>query len=349
MLNSSMNLSGANVLVTGGAGHIGSHLVDHLIRRGANVRVADNLERGRIENIQHVLDKIDFKRADLRVRRNCEEAVEGIDIVFHLAAKLGGIEYMSPDAGSQAEIYDSNILMNTLMLEAARKADVDRYLYCSTACVYPVEKQDEPNVPALREEDAYPANPESTYAWAKLMGEIQAKWYAKEHGVNTSTVRMFNVYAEHEDLNPKTAHVIPALVRKAVLFPKVPFIVYGTGNQTRSFLYADDAVNGIISTCDKMSDGDVVNIGSDQRLTIRQLAEKIIRISGKDIIPVFDPSKPSGAMGRAANWEKANRLLGWKPVVPMEDGLSRFYDWADKMLMRDTFPNEVMVKIRSNN
>jgi nucleoside-diphosphate-sugar epimerase len=344
-----MNLNGANVLVTGGAGHIGSHLVDHLIREGANVRVADNLERGRIENIQHVLDKIEFKRTDLRVQRNCEEAVEGIDFVFHLAAKLGGIEYMNADAGSQAEIYDSNILMNTLMLEAARKADVDRYLYCSTACVYPVEKQDEPNVPALREEDAYPANPESTYAWAKLMGEIQAKWYAKEHGVKTSTVRMFNVYAEHEDLNPKTAHVIPALVRKALLYPKVPFIVYGTGNQTRSFLYADDAVNGIISTCDKISDGDVVNIGSEQRLTIKQLAEKIIRISGKNITPAFDPSKPSGAMGRAANWDKANRLLGWKPIVPMEDGLSRFYEWADKALTRDGYPNEVLVKVRSNN
>ena len=159
-----MNLNGSNVLVTGGAGHIGSHLVEHLVRQGATVRVVDNLERGRLENIQHILDKIEFIRADLRIQKNSEEAVEGIDIVFHLAAKLGGIEYMHPDAGSQSEIYDSNILMNTMMLQAARKFDVDRYLYCSTACVYPVEKQDQPNVPALKEEEAYPANPESTYA-----------------------------------------------------------------------------------------------------------------------------------------------------------------------------------------
>jgi nucleoside-diphosphate-sugar epimerase len=349
MFDLSMNLNGANVLVTGGAGHIGSHLVEYLIRQGSTVRVADNLERGRIENIQHVLDKVDFRRIDLRLPKNCDEAVQNIDIVFHLAAKLGGIEYMNADAGSQAEIYDSNILMNTLMLDAARRGDVDRYLYCSTACVYPVEKQDEPNVPALKEEDAYPANPESTYAWAKLMGEIQAKWYAKEHGMKTSTVRMFNVYAEHEDLNPRTAHVIPALVRKAVLYPKVPFIVYGTGNQTRSFLYADDAVRGMVSTCDKISDGDVVNIGSEQRITIRQLAEKIVKISGKDINLTFDPSKPSGAMGRAANWEKAGRLLGWRPSVPMEDGLSRFYDWAQKTLMSVSNMAEVAVKVQSGN
>jgi len=344
-----MNLNGVNVLVTGGAGHIGSHLVEHLIRQGSIVRVADNLERGRMENIQHLLDKIDFRRIDLRSPKNCDEAVQNIDIVFHLAAKLGGIEYMSPGAGSQAEIYDSNILMNTLMLEAARRANVDRYLYCSTACVYPIEKQDNPDVPPLKEEDAYPANPESTYAWAKLMGEIQAKWYAKEHGVKTSTVRMFNVYAEHEDLNPKTAHVIPALVRKAVLYPRVPFVVYGTGNQTRSFLYADDAVSGIVSTCSGISDGDVVNIGSDQRVTIRELAEQIIRFSGKKIVPTYDPSKPSGAMGRAANWDKASRLLGWKPVVPIKDGLSRFYDWAQKTLANGSYATEVMVKVPSGN
>src|SRR5713101_3389643 len=127
----SMNLNGSNVLVTGGAGHIGSHLAEHLVRQGANVRVVDNLERGRLENIQHLLDKIEFVRADLRIQKNAEDAVEGIDIVFHLAAKLGGIEYMNPEAGSQSEIYDSNILMNTMMLQAARKFDVDRYLYCS--------------------------------------------------------------------------------------------------------------------------------------------------------------------------------------------------------------------------
>jgi GDP-D-mannose 3', 5'-epimerase len=344
-----MDLKGANVLVTGGAGHIGSHLVEYLIRQDAKVTVADNLERGRIENIQHIIDKIEFKRIDLRIQRNCEEAVRNIDIVFHLAAKLGGIEYMSPDAGSQSEIYDSNIMMNTLMLDAARRADVDRYLYCSTACVYPVEKQGEPNVPALKEEDAFPANPESTYAWAKLMGEIQARYYAKEHGMKTSIVRMFNVYAEHEDLNPKTAHVIPALVRKAVLFPNVPFIVYGTGDQTRSFLYADDAVRGMVSTCETISDGDVVNIGSDRRLTIRQLAEQIIRISGKNISPTFDPTKPSGAMGRAANWDKASRLLGWKPMVPMEDGLQRFYEWAEKALTGTSRSTEVVLKVPSNN
>jgi nucleoside-diphosphate-sugar epimerase len=344
-----MNLKGANVLVTGGAGHIGSHLVEHLIHQGSIVRVADNLERGRMENIQHLLDKIDFRRIDLRSPMNCDEAVQNIDVVFHLAAKLGGIEYMSPDAGSQAEIYDSNILMNTLMLEAARRANVDRYLYCSTACVYPMEKQDNPDVPPLKEEDAYPANPESTYAWAKLMGEIQAKWYAKEYGMKTSTVRMFNVYAEHEDLNPRTAHVIPALVRKAVLYPKVPFVVYGTGNQTRSFLYADDAVRGIVSTCSIISDGGVVNIGSDQRVTIRELAEQIIRISGKKIAATYDPSKPSGAMGRAANWDKASRLLGWKPAVPIYDGLSRFYDWAEKTLTNGSYTTEVMVKVPSGN
>ncbi len=339
-----MDLKETDVLVTGGAGHIGSHLVEYLVNQGANVRVVDNLERGRIENIRHLLQDIEFVKADLRSQTACEEAVDGISLVFHLAAKLGGIEYMDPSAGSQAEIYDSNILMNTLMLQAARKYDVDRFLYCSTACVYPVEKQDTPDVPALKEADAYPANPESTYAWAKLMGEIQAKWYAQEYGIRTSIVRMFNVYAEHEDLNPVKAHVIPALVRKAILYPKVEFLVYGTGNQTRSFLYADDAVNGIVQTCEKISNGDVVNIGSDQRFTIKQLAHEIVRISGKNISPIFDPFKPSGAIGRAADWSKASKLLGWKPTVTLEAGLSRFYSWAREVLTRETPAPQIEVR-----
>lgn len=325
--------AGKNVLVTGGSGFIGSHLVDKLIAEGSKVRVCDNLERGTLHNIAHQKDEIQFVKADLRDFDTCLKLADGMDIVMHLAARLGGIIYMSPQMGMQSEVYTSNVQMNTNMIEAARQKGVKKFLFTSTACIYPIEKQMDPNSPALKEEDAYPALPESTYGWAKLMGEIQAQWYAKEYGMKIAVIRMFNVYGEREDLELNKAHVVPALVHKAVKYPKMnPYIVFGTGKQTRSFLYVSDSVTGILVATEKTENADPINIGTDERVTIKELAERVIKISGKKIQPVYDPTKPTGMFARSADWTKARKLLGWKHHVSLDEGLTKTYKWAEQVL-----------------
>jgi nucleoside-diphosphate-sugar epimerase len=268
-------------------------------------------------------------KADLTSYKNCISASKKADVVFHLAARLGGVEYMY---SSGADVYMPNILMNTYMLEAARKNRVEKYLFTSTACIYPYERQLQPDIPCLKEGDAYPAHPESTYGWTKLVGEIQCQAYHQDYKMDISIVRMFNVYGENEDLDPARSHVIPALIRKAILYPREKFIVYGDGLQTRAFLYVSDAVRGLLLTIEKNAGIKPINIGNPKRVKIGVLANKIIKISGKSIKPVYDKSKPVGVVGRAANIISARKTLGWKPLVSLDNGLKRTYRWAEKIL-----------------
>lgn len=325
--------NGVKCLVTGGAGFIGSHLAKTLLQRGAEVKIVDNLDRGRLENLASILDQIEMVKADLTRFETCLEAVKGTDVVFHLAAKLGGVEYMT---ANQADVYTPNVLMNTFMLEAARRSNVEKYEFTSTACVYPYERQLEEDCPPLKEEEAYPAHPESTYGWAKLMGELQCQSYAQDYGTKIVIIRMFNVYGENEDLSIERSHVIPSLIRKAIRYPREPFRVFGNGEQTRAFLYVSDAVEGILRSIEKCDEVNPhpVNIGSDKRVKIRELADMIIDTSNKDIEAIYDESKPTGVYGRAADYSVAQKRFGWKPKVPLKEGLKKTYAWAEKELMK---------------
>lgn len=320
----------ANVsVVTGGAGLIGSHLVKALVAKRDDVIVVDNFERGNKDNLKDVKCKI--VRHSITTPSGAESALRGneVDDVYHLAAKLGGVEYVKEHP---AECFTPNILMNTNLLEAARKFDVKRLLFTSTACVYPVERQLVPDAPTLKESDITPISPESGYGWAKYVGEKLCEAYREEYGMNIAIVRMFNVYGPGEDMGPNS-HVIPMLIRKAVRYPKERFVVWGTGKATRAFTFVTDAVDGIILTMEKGINKGAYNIGGHERVTVQKLAELIKSISGKRDMPIeYDTTKPEGVIGRAADWTRARKELGWNPKVSLKEGLTIVYNWASTVL-----------------
>jgi nucleoside-diphosphate-sugar epimerase len=330
-----MNWGGRKVLVTGGAGHIGSALTTRLVSEGAKVVVADNLWRGSKE---YLLDRqgkpvIDFEKnffeVDLREYKNCENVMKDVDTVFHLADVVAGITYVFDN---QAFVYRANAMINSNVFESASKSKVERLVYVGAACAYPHFKQNDPNQPLFKEEDMYPAQPESAYGWSKLMGEYECDLYSKSGQMNAAVLRLHNVYGPHSDLSPERSQVIPATIRKAIRYPKERFVIWGNGNQNRSFVYVEDVVDALMLAIEKGLNKGPIQIGTDKKTTINELADIIIKISGKKIVKEHDLTKPVGDMGRAADATLAKVLLGWQPRISLEEGLTRTYEWAASYL-----------------
>jgi len=322
-----MKWNGSRVLVTGGAGFIGSHLVRKLVSEGATVRVADHLSRGSAANLQDILNEVELLAVDLTDPHNCEAACKGIDHIFHLAASVGGIQYIKKEnvGGSTP-----SLLMNTNILEAARRNDIQHILFASSACVY---REKSLALNNFVEEDAYPAQPATTYGWAKLMGEIQCKSYYLDYGLRSCSARIFNAYGENESFDAKSAHVIPSLIRKAINYPEERFLVFGDGKQERAFLYAKDCVEGFFRCMDCIEDGSPINLGSTEVISIADLATKIIELSGKKIEIEFDPSGPQGTHRYCADTSKMEKVLKWKPPTPFAVGLKNTFDWGRRILV----------------
>jgi len=314
------------ILVTGGAGFIGSHLVEKLVELKAKVIVADNLSRGNLENLSNVIDKIEFYKVDLTNLENCIKVSKGVDYIFHLASNVGGIHYISK---INVEQLTPSVTMNLNMLEAARINDVKGFLFTSSACVYR-NKTDGLNI--FKEEDAYPANPPTTYGWAKILGEIACKAYYKDYGIKCSIPRIFNAYGENENLDLKWAHVIPSLIRKAIMYPKEDFVILGDGSQERAFLYVKDCVEGLLLCMLKANDAEPINLGSDELITIKDLANKIIRFVNKDIKIKYDLNGTVGVKKYCADLTKMKEKLNWIPKTKIDEGLLRTINWAYKKL-----------------
>jgi len=321
-----MNWKGSKILVTGGAGFIGSHLVPKLLELGCEVFVADNFSRGVRENIEPFLDRIHVYDVDLTKLENCLLATKEVDCVFHLAASVGGIHFIKKEHVGGAT---PSVLMNANMLEAARINDVERFLFTSSACVY---KEETLELNEFKEEDAYPANPLTTYGWAKLIGEIQCKSYHLDYGIKCSVVRIFNAYGENENLDPKWSHVIPSLIRKAINHPTEEFTLFGDGGQQRAFLYVEDCVDGLVLSMEKIENAIPINLGSEEVISVKDLAHKIIGLSTKNIDIKSDPSRPQGTRRYCADTTKMKEVLGWSPVVCLDEGLKRTYEWAERKL-----------------
>jgi len=321
-----MNWKGSKILVTGGAGFIGSHLVPKLLELGCEVFVADNFSRGVRENIEPFLDRIHVYDVDLTKLENCLLATKEVDCVFHLASSVGGIHFIKKEHVGGAT---PSVLMNANMLEAARINDVERFLFTSSACVY---KEETLELNEFKEEDAYPANPLTTYGWAKLIGEIQCKSYHLDYGIKCSVVRIFNAYGENENLDPKWSHVIPSLIRKAINHPTEEFTLFGDGGQQRAFLYVEDCVDGLVLSMEKIENAIPINLGSEEVISVKDLAHKIIGLSTKNIDIKSDPSRPQGTRRYCADTTKMKEVLGWSPVVCLDEGLKRTYEWAERKL-----------------
>jgi GDP-D-mannose 3', 5'-epimerase len=322
---------GKRCLITGGAGFIGSWLLDTLVGLGADVRVADNLWRGSRDNLYRAdgtpminLEK-QFMCVDLREYHACLSACQNIDVVFHLADIVAGIDFVF---ANEPFLFRANMLINSNMVAAARETGVEKFIYVGAACSYPKELQARPGGEPLREEQAYPAEPESAYGWSKLMGEYEAELMAKNSSVAVGILRFHNVYGPRTDLSVGRSQVIPSLIRKAIRFPSEEFLVWGSGRQTRSFIYIADIIEALLRVTLRGLGQGPIQIGTAEQTTIADIASKIVRISGKPIQIKFDTNKPEGDGGRSANCEKAARVLDWQPRTSLDDGLAATYRWA---------------------
>lgn len=330
-----MNWNGTRVLVTGGAGQIGSHLVARLASYGAIVTVADNLWRGKKSNLfdqdgKPVIDlSRNFFELDLTDPVNCQRATEGQDVVYHLADVVAGINYVF---GNQFSLFNANLLIDSNMLKASIANGVRSYVYVGTACSYPAERQSKLNPPLFKEADVYPASPESSYGWSKLMGEMSCDLAMKEKLLDIGVLRFHNVYGPHCEMSPEKSQVIPSLIRKALRHPQEEFVVWGSGRQRRAFVFVQDVVDALETVLLKGMNQGAIQIGPDYSTSIKEIAECVRSISGKQIDIRYDTTKPEGDVDRAADWSKARDILEWSPTTSIESGLERTYAWCERQV-----------------
>ena len=323
------------ILVTGAGGFIGHHLVTRLKKDGFWVRGVD------IKRPEYAASDADeFEVLDLREYENCLQATRGIDRVYNLAADMGGIGYIT---ANHADISRNNILINAHMLEASRHNAVTRFLFSSSACVYAGYKQKDANVEPLKEEDAYPADPEPGYGWEKLYAEELCRYFRKDHKLETRIVRFHNVYGPLGTYEGGKEKAPAAISRKVALTPDGSNIeIWGDGEQTRSFMHVDDCVEGLLRIM--ASDyHEPLNLGTDELVTINGLVDMISKIAGKKFKKVHDLTKPQGVRGRNSDNSRLRSVLGWEPSITLEQGLVPTYKWnAAEVLKKAERPQEAV-------
>jgi len=312
------------VLVTGAGGFIGHHLVTYLKERGYWVRGVD-LKRPEYTEV----DADEFELRDLRRWDECLLATRDVDEVYALAADMGGMGFIS---SNHATILRNNALINIHTIEAARLQGVARYLYSSSACIYPDHLQTDADVAPLKEEDAYPANPQDAYGWEKLVSERLCQYYADEFGMQTRIVRFHNIYGPYGTYDGGREKAPAALCRKvAVAEPDGSIEVWGDGEQTRSFCFVDDCVEGIYRLM--QSDyPEPLNLGTEEMVTINELARLVLEAAGKQGVTLDHVDGPQGVRGRNSDNTRLREVLGWEPRVPLAAGLNPTYRWIEKQV-----------------
>ena len=317
-----MEWQGRSVLVTGGASFIGSSLVDALVGRGAKVRVIDDLSSGRTENIQGHLKsgRVEFLQGDLKEQGAVDRAVNGVSIVFHLAADHGGRGYVDLHQAACA----TNLMLDGMVFAASYRAKVDKVVYASSGCVYPNHLQTNPGEILYLTEDKVgpPYDADNLYGWAKLMGEMTLRAYYNDWGMKSASCRYFTVYGPRGVEN----HAVIAMIARAFI-GQDPFVVWGTGEQIRNWTYIDDIVSGTILAAEKIDDGTAVNLGTMERIRVLDAVEEVLRYTKRKARIELHPEMPTGPLNRVAENSLTKRLLGWEPQVKFSDGLHRTIDW----------------------
>jgi GDP-L-fucose synthase len=309
------------VLVTGGAGFIGSHATELLLREGAKVTVASR--RASPPFLRPVLADVDLRIGDLDEPSFCREVVARQEIVLHLAGHVGGLDY---NRSRHAELFTRNLGPFLNVLDAARAAGVDRLLVTSSACVYPRDCSN-----PIPEREGTHREPEPTnagYGWAKRMQEYLGAAWMRETGVPVAIARPFNAYGPRDDFRPERSHVIPSLLRRA-LAGEDPFVVWGSGEQTRSFLYVKDFARGLLLIAERHPAGEALNLGGSEEVSIRTLVEHVLEATGRSPRVTFDTSRPEGQPRRSCDTARMRAVLAWEPETPLAQGLRETVAWME--------------------
>jgi nucleoside-diphosphate-sugar epimerase len=323
------------VLVTGGASFIGSHLVDALVARGAQVRVVDNLSSGALRNLAGHLatGAIEFHEADLLDSRVAQAMVRDVDVVFHNAADHGGRGYIDLHQVDCA----TNLVLDGQVFRSAALAGVRKVVFASSGCVYPEDIQGDPEEVLYLTEDLVtaPYSADNLYGWAKLMGELTLRAYVAEGRMQAASLRYFTAYGPR----CPESHAVMAMIARA-MSGQDPFQIWGTGEQVRNWTHVSDIVEGTIRAAERVDDGTAVNVGTMERTKVVQCARAVLAYMGRDPDLVFDPAKPTGPYNRVCDLSLCRELLAWEPQTAFRDGLHATIDayvqTHDVDVIRDT-------------
>lgn len=332
-----MQLKTKRILVTGGASFIGSHLVDALVKRNCTVRVADNFSSGKKENIDlHIKHKtIELMRGDLRDSGFARRAVKGIDLIFHLSADHGGRGYIDHHQAVPA----TNLLLDGQVFFESIKSGVEKIVFASSACVYPVslQKNIKNGIRLIESMVKPPFEADNMYGWAKLMGELSLKSFRLEHGMKTVSLRYFSVYGPRG----LESHSIMAMIARAFIRQN-PYEIWGDGSQIRNWTYVSDIVDGTLLAAEKIDDGSAVNLGTMEGISVKRAVETILNRVGYRPKMKYLPQMPVGPLNRVADNRLAFEKLGWRPQVKFSDGIDKTIDWY----FRHKSPAEVKRALR---
>jgi nucleoside-diphosphate-sugar epimerase len=335
-------MASGTIVVCGGGGFIGGHLVADLLRQGKNVRAIDVKP---LDEWFQVFPDVDNQQLDLREKSAGEQAVRDAAIIYNLAADMGGMGFIE----NNKALCMLSVLVNTHLLMAAKDAGVKRFFYASSACVYAADKQTDPDVTALKEEDAYPAMPEDGYGWEKLFSERMCRHFREDFGLETRIARYHNVYGPNGTYDGGREKAPAAICRKVItakLSGNHEIEVWGDGKQTRSFMWIDDCVKGtqMILTEDYV---DPLNLGSSELVTINQLVDIVEEIAGVRLERHYNLSAPKGVNGRNSDNTLIHKLFGWEPSTRLREGLERTYRWIyDQMAPASPVPSRTPAPAR---
>jgi len=315
------------VAVTGGAGFLGSHIAKRLIDEGHEISIIDDMSAGSTQNLRDVGVKQRVTKGDLKDYEFAKSSLRGADCVFHFAAEVGSVEYLHGSQSRELAALLANVTIDANVFRACAEDGVGSIIYASSVSVYPFNRQLGGHV-KFREQDAEAkVNPEGGYGWSKYIAERELSYMTD---VQVGVARIFHAYGKNIYIKPDRSQVIASLMRKAIRYPKEDFVVWGNGRQRRCFAYVDDVMDALFDLLRHIErKGSLtVNIGSTEEVTVLELAKMIIGLSGKNILPRLDPSKPSGALNRMPDLSLVKKKLGWEPKTSFSEGLSKTFDWA---------------------
>jgi nucleoside-diphosphate-sugar epimerase len=308
-------------LVTGGAGFIGSNICRALVAEGCFVRVLDNLITGRRQNLDGLWDHIEFVEADMGQPDVAHAAMQNIDVVLH----QGAVPSVPRSVDNPAETHAHCVDATFQLLLAARNRQVRRFVYAASSSAY----GDSEILPKV---ETMAPNPRSPYAVAKLTGEYYAQVFAEVFGLETISLRYFNVFGPHQDPTSQYAAAIPAFVT-AILQDRSP-TVYGDGEQSRDFTYVDNVVRAnLLAAHAERTQGQVVNIACGEKVTVNAIIRLINEIVGKDVAPTYAPARPGDVKHSLADITLARKVIGYEPVMDFREGLTRAIDWYRQNLL----------------